>query len=134
VRVGFTGINLEFAELCAAEARLRDHAPDGALHEQDWAALANDARSLDLLSADVAGEAGVNFRSFLGAGEDNLVRIDHNDEVAGIDMGGENWFVFTAEEACSLDSDLAEDLALGVNYIPLALDFVRLGGKRLHVL
>jgi hypothetical protein len=29
---------------------------------------------------------------------------------------------------------LAEDLALGVDHIPLALDFVRLGGKRLHVL
>jgi hypothetical protein len=29
---------------------------------------------------------------------------------------------------------LAKDLALGIDHIPLALDFVRLGGKRLHVL
>jgi hypothetical protein len=42
--------------------------------------------------------------------------------------------VFATEEACGLDSDLAEDLALGVDHIPLALDFMRLGGKRIHVL
>lgn len=134
VRVGFASIDLELAELGATEAGLRDHAPDGALDEQDWAALADNARGFHLLATDIAGEAGVDFGSFLGAGQDNLVRIDDDDEVTGINVGGENGLVLAAEEARGLNSDLAEDLALGVDHIPLALDFMRLGGKRLHVL
>jgi hypothetical protein len=63
-----------------------------------------------------------------------LVSIDHDDEIAGVNVGGENWLVLATEEACGLNSDLAEDLALGVDHIPLALDFMRLGGKRIHVL
>jgi hypothetical protein len=42
--------------------------------------------------------------------------------------------VLAAEEAGGFDSDLAEDFALGVDHIPLALDFLGLGGKCLHVL
>ena len=134
VRVGFTCIHLELTKLGATETGLRDHAPDSAFDEQDRTALANDAWSLNLLATHPAGEAGVNLRSFLGAGQDYLVGVDHDDEIAGIDVTGENGLVLTAEEACCLDSDLAEDLALGIDHIPLALDFVRLGGKRFHVL
>ena len=134
VRVGFTCIDLELAELGAAEAGLRDHTPDCALDEQDRTTLADDAWSLDFLATDIAGETGVNLGSLLGAGKDNLVSIDDDDKVTGINVGGENWLVLATEEARSLNSDLAEDLALGVDHIPLALDFMRLGGKRLHVL
>ena len=134
MRVGLTGIYLELAELGATEAGLRDHAPDSALDEEDGTTLADDAWSLDLLTADVTGETGVDLGRFLGAGKDNLIGIDDHDEIAGINVAGENRLVLAAEEACCLYSDLAEDLALGVDHIPLALDFVRLGGKRLHVL
>ena len=134
MRVGFTGIDLELAELGATEAGLRDHAPDGALDEEDRTALADDARGLDLLATDIAGEAGVDLGRLLGAGEGDLVGIDHDDEIAGVNVGGENWLVLATEKARGLNSDLAEDLALGVDDIPLALDFVRLGGKRSHVL
>ena len=134
VWVGLTGIDLELAELGATEAGLRDHPPDGALDEQDRTALADNAWSLDLLATDVAGEAGVDLGSFLGAGKDALVGIDDDDEISGVNVAGENGLVLAAEEACGLNGDLAEDLALGIDHIPLALDFVRLGGKRLHVL
>ncbi len=134
VRVGLTCINLELAVLLAAEAGLRDHAPDRVLHHEDGLALADLGWSFDFLTTNVTGETGVDLRGFLGAGEDNFVRIDDDNEIAGINVGGENWFVFTAKQACSLNGDLAQDLALGVDHIPLALDFVRLGGKRIHVL
>ncbi len=134
VRVGFTCIDLELAELGATEAGLGDHAPDGALDEEDRTTIADDAWGLDLLAADVAGETGVDLGVLLVTGQDNLVSIDHDDKIAGVNVGGENRLVLAAEEACSLNSDLAEDLALGVDHIPLALDFMRLGGKRIHVL
>ena len=40
----------------------------------------------------------------------------------------------TVNESICLHGDLAENFVLGIDHIPLALDFVRLGGKRLHVL
>ena len=49
-------------------------------------------------------------------------------------MAGECWLVLATEEDCGLNSDLAKDFVFGIDHIPLALDFVRLGGKRLHVL
>ena len=134
VWVRLTSINLELAELGAAEACLWDHAPDSALHEENWTTLANDPRSFYFLSTDIAGEAGVNLGSLLGAGEDNLVSVDDDDKIARVNVGGENRLVLAAEEARGLNSDLTEDLALGVDHIPFALDFMRLGGKRLHVL
>ena len=134
VRVAFTCIYLEFAELATTEACFREHAPDGALDKENWATLANDAWGLNFLTTDVSGEAGVNLRGFFCPSEDHLVSIDHHNEIAGVNMGGENWLVLTAEEARSLNSDLAKDFALSVDHIPLALDFVRFGGKRLHVL
>lgn len=134
VRMSLAGIDVELAELATAKAGFGKHSPDGALDEKHGTPLANDAWSLDFLATDVAGEAGINFGRFLGAGEDDLVRIDDDDEVTGVNMGGENRLVLAAKEACSLHSDLAEDLALGIDHIPLALYFVRLGGKRLHVL
>jgi hypothetical protein len=132
--VGFTSIHLELAKLGATETSFRDHTPDSALDEKHGTALADDAWSFDFLPTDVAGKAGVNLGSFLRAGKDNLIRIDHDDEVAGVNVARENRLVLAAEEACCLNGDLTEDLALGVDHIPLALDFVRLGGKRLHVL
>jgi hypothetical protein len=130
----FTGVNLELAVLGLAEAGLRKHAVNSALNQKDGAALTDDAWGFHLLAADVAGETGVNLGVFFRAGENHLIGIDHDDEIAGINVVGENWFVLATEEAGSLHGDLAQDLALGVDHIPLALDFVRLGGKRLHVL
>ena len=61
-----TGIDLELAVLGFAEAGLGKHAVDGALDEQDRAALADDARGFHLLATDVAGETGVDLGVFLG--------------------------------------------------------------------
>ena len=86
VRMGFTCIDLEFAELRAAETGLRDHSPNGAFDEKDWAALTDDSWSFHLLSTNVAREAGVNLRRLLGSGQDHLISIDDDDKVTGINM------------------------------------------------
>lgn len=134
VRVFGTGVDLELGVLGFAEAGLGKHAIDGALDEEDWAAFADHARGFDFLSADISREAGVDLGVFLSTGEHNLIGIDDDHEVAGVDVGGEGWLVLAAEEAGGFDSDLTEDFALGVDHIPLALDFLGLGGKCLHVL
>ena len=134
VRVFGTGIDLELGVLGFAEAGLGKHAVDSALDQKDGATLANHAWGFDFLTADIPREASVDFGIFLGAGEDHLIGIDDDHEVAGVDVGGEGRLMLAAEQTCGFDCDLAEDFALGVDHIPLALDFLGLGGKCLHVL
>lgn len=126
-------IDIELGVLGFAEAGFGKHAVDSALDEEDRAAFADDAWRFDFLTADVAGEAGIDFGVFLVAGEDDLIRIDDDDKIAGIHVGGEDGLVLTAKKACRFDGDLAEDFAFGINDVPLALDFVRFGGKCVHV-
>lgn len=132
VRMLGAGIDLELAELCAAETILGDHAPDGVLDEKNRAALAEETRCFDLLATDVTGEAGVNLVVFLGAGKNHLVGIDHDHEIAGVDVWGEDHLVLATQQAGSLDGNLAKDLVLSIDHMPLALDVARLCRKRFH--
>ena len=134
VRVFGTGVNLELGVLGFAEAGFGKHAIDSALDQKDGTTLTNHAWRFDFLTANVSRETSVDLGIFLGAGEHDLIGIDDDYEVAGVDVGGEGGLVLAAEEAGGFDSDLAEDFALGVDHIPLALDFLGLGGKCLHVL
>jgi hypothetical protein len=105
-----TSVNLEFRILSLAEASLGKHAVDCTLNQKNGAAFANHAWSF------------------------NLIGVDHDHEIASINMSGEGRLVLAAKESGSFDSDLAEDFALSVDHIPFAVDFVGLGGKCLHVL
>ena len=88
VRVFGASVNLEFRVLSLAEASLGKHAVDCALNQKNGAAFANHAWSFNLLSADITREAGVNFGIFLSTGEHNLIGVDHNHEIASVNMSG----------------------------------------------
>jgi len=84
------------------------------------------------VAADVAGKAHEVFLFFFFAGHANLVGIDHDDEIAGIDMRSENRLLFSAQQVCRFDRDATENLIFGIDQPPLAVDFTGLRGKRLH--
>jgi hypothetical protein len=111
-------------ELGATEASFRDLAPDCVLGAQDWTACAEGTRSFDHLAAYGAGEAGVNFGRFLGAGKDRLVGMDHDSEITRVAVAGENGRAASTATWPGI-------LILGIDHMPLPLDCVRLGGKRL---
>jgi hypothetical protein len=48
-------------------------------------------------------------------------------------MRGEKRFALPAKQIRGVDSDVAEDLALGIDDVPLALDFFGFCGKGFHV-
>jgi hypothetical protein len=60
-------------------------------------------------------------------------RIHHHNEIAGIDMRGEFGFVLAPKTVSDFGGQSAKHLVGGINNKPVALDFVRLGGKSLHV-
>lgn len=126
-------IDLELAKDGTTEAVLGNHSVNGALNEQNRTALADHAGSLNFLAADPSGEAGVNLFALFVTAEADLVCIDHHDEIASVNVRGENWLVLTTEQACCFNCNLTENFVLSVNHIPLALDISRLGRKGLHV-
>jgi hypothetical protein len=68
----------------------------------------------------------------LVAGDLQLFDVDHDDVVAGIDVGRVDGLVLAAQAARDLGSQAAEHLVSGIDDKPVVLDFMRLGGKCFH--
>src|SRR5690606_17777389 len=89
---------------------------------------------LGLQTAGVAGVAVDALRVHLVAAHHDLVGVDHDHVVAGVDVGGEDRLVLAAQDAGDLGGEPAEDQALGVDHVPLTLDLAGFGGVRLHAI
>ncbi len=128
-----TGVNLELLENLATEAVVGDHAFDGFLHHEFWAATAKRPRVFDLLATNIAGVANVALHVFLIASENGLLCVDHDDEVTGIHVGREGGFVLATKKASGGFGDASKGLALGIDHPPLAFDFLGFGRECFHV-
>ena len=133
VVVFFAAIDAQLGVDATAEAVVRDHAADGEEDDLFRAASAEGTRGVDVVTADVAGEAVVDLVDFLFAGEDDLVRIDDDDVVAVIDVRGVGDFIFAAEDIGGFDGDVAEDAIFGIDEIPFALNFLSFCGDGFHL-
>src|SRR5690606_24417314 len=90
---------------------------------------------VDLL--DATREAGVRvvlLVSGLGAGHTNLLCIDHDDVVAGIDVRGVFRLVFATQTGGDFGSQTTQSLASGVDDVPVALNGFRFSSKSFHSL
>src|SRR5690606_20102806 len=67
-----------------------------------------------------------------GAGNNDIGSVDHDNVVAGVNVRGEFWLVFSTQATCDFAGHTPEDLALCVDNVPVTLDFMRLGHKGLH--
>jgi hypothetical protein len=63
---------------------------------------------------------------------DDLLGVDHDQVIAGIDVRGVNRLVLAAQTARELGAQAAQGLALGIDDVPVALDGLVLGSKSLH--
>src|SRR5690606_18558846 len=88
VRVLGAGIDLERAVHGASERVLGQHALHRGLDHALGVALQRLAQGLGLEVADVAGEAVVLLVGQLVAGDGHLLRVDHDDVVAGVHVRG----------------------------------------------
>ena len=68
----------------------------------------------------------------LGAGEGDLVGVDDDDEVAGVDVRGEGRLVLAAQEDGGLAREAAEHDVGRVDDVPRARDLARLRGVGTH--
>src|SRR5699024_1073507 len=68
----------------------------------------------------------------LGRRDRDLVGVDHDDEVAGVGVGGELRLVLAAEDVGDLDCESTEHHIGGVDDVPGARHVPGLGGVRGH--
>src|SRR4051812_46036795 len=105
-------VHAELAEYCIAEITAGDHAADGALDHLGRLTLAKiGGVALD----DPTGPTGVivvHLGFFFVAGELDLVSVDHDDEVAGVDVRREDRLVLAAKHAGNAGGETAQDLVL----------------------
>ena len=125
-------VNLQLSVNSPAEFVVRDHPADGALDEQFRMPRASGAGVLGFVPAYEARKTHEALLFFLFAGEPNFFGVDHDDEIASVDMGGVDRLFFAAQEIGSFHRDLAEHLVVGINNPPLARHFVGFCGKGLH--
>src|SRR5690606_11145459 len=132
VRVLGTLVDLELAIHRAAQGVLREHALDRVLDDALRVALKRLPQGLGLQVADVPGEAVVHLVGELVSGDVDLLGVDHDEVIAGIDVRGVDGLVLAAEATRDLGAQATEGLAGGVDHVPVALDGLVLGGKGFH--
>ena len=118
------GIDFELLELFAAEAAFRHHAPNGVQNHAFRMLLADDVRRLLTQTAHVAGVVLIDLSGVLTAGQHDLFRVDDDDEVTGIQMRGVDSLVTAAENVGDLNGKTTENLAFGIDNVPLAFNFI----------
>ena len=115
-------VELQAGELSAADAVLGQHALDSQLHGE-LGTLRHQRAVLDVLEvADPAGVMIVVLVVELLAGENGLVNIHDDDEIAAVHVRGEVNLVLAAQQLGSGDSSAAQGLACCVEDVPFSLD------------
>src|SRR6266568_5921490 len=84
------------------------------------------------MPADIPRKTHEAFLFFFLPGDADLVGINDDDEVTGIDVRSENSLLFSAQKPGRLDRDPTEHLIFGIDQPPFAIHFIGFGGKRLH--
>src|SRR6266705_4394867 len=128
----FSAIDLELSIDGTSEPVVRNHTANCALDQQFRMTRASRLNVLGFMPAHVAGKTHEGLLLFLFAGDTDLLGVDDDHEVTGIDMRRENRLLFAAQKFRRLHRDAAEHLIFSVDQPPFAVDFICFGGKRLH--
>ncbi|MNO32298.1 hypothetical protein D3C76_222840 [compost metagenome] len=76
----------------------------------------------------------VHFVSGFSTGNTNLLGVDDDDVVAGVNVRSVFWFVLATQTASDFGSQTTQGLTSGVNYEPVALYCFRFSSKSFHSL
>src|ERR1043166_6000737 len=114
-------VDLKLGHKNAAEAILGDHAANGVRNElfrSFGPNFGDGAKPFATLPTGIAHELLLGL--FL-AGDGYLFGIDDNHEIARIEVRSEDGLVLSPENICDLDGQTAQNSAIGINHMPLAL-------------
>src|SRR5829696_3015823 len=120
VRVRRAVIDLELGEHLPPEPVAGQHPADGLLDRTGGPLGEQHGVRGFLEAAGVARVAVGDLLLELAPGQPDLGRVDDDHVVAGVDMGGVDRLVLAAQDAGHLGGQPAEDLAVGVDDVPVA--------------
>ena len=126
------GIHLQLAEHGASQGIARQHALDGVRQDAFRMLLAQLAHRRALDPARIAGVAVVYLVRLLLAADANLLRVDDDDEVAGVHVRRVGSLVLAAQAMGDLARQATEGLALGIDDKPLPFRILRASADGLH--
>src|SRR5690606_31147712 len=133
VRVAVAGVDLQLGQLLASQGVLRDHAADGLLDRAGRVLLKQLGVARRPQTAREARVAVGLLLLQLGAGQRHLLRVDDDDEVTGVNVGGIGRLVLAAEQDRGLGREAAQHDVRGVDNVPGAGDLAGLRCVGTHV-
>ena len=133
VRMLVAFVHFELGHQHPAQPVLGNHAPHGVGDELLGLLGANLLDGPVSLAAFPAGIAHELLLGLLLAGEEDLLGVDDDDEVAGIQVRRIDGFVLPAQDIGDLRRQAAQDGAIGVNHVPLALVQIDFRQMRFHL-
>ena len=131
--VSVATIDLQAAQRVLGDDVAGQHAAHSHTHSQLGLLLHQDAVLGLLQTTHVAGVGAVELLLALLAGEDGLVSVDDDDEVAAVGVGGVLGLVLTTQQGSGGGSGLAQRLAGSIENVPLALDVTLVCHKGRHI-
>ena len=125
-------INLQFLQHRPSEFVLRQHAPHRFFDHRLGLFGTHEARRALLEAAGILRVAAIDLVGLFLPGEDDFLRIDHDDVIAGIEEGCVCRLVFAGKDGGDGGRETAEDFAFGVDDKPSRLNVTLLGEIRTH--
>ena len=132
VRMQIAAVNLELPINGASEFGMRNHSADGALDQQLRMTCPPGPSVLGFVPTDETGKTHETLLLFLFASQAHLFRVDHDDEIARVDMRGVNRLVLAPQDASDFAGEATQHHALGVDEVPGAGDVRLLWGEGPH--
>lgn len=123
-RVGMigAGVNLEFPEHQTTEVVTREHPLDRLLDDFFRLGLQQLLGGDGTESAGMPGVTMIDLVRHLVPGQSHFAGIDDDDEIAGVNAGSVNGFVFPAQHHGNPGGGTAKDLSVKVDDQPVSLD------------
>lgn len=124
--------NAELFEHLTSETVLREHSFDGMLDDELRITGALLSEGAVAFATNVAGEEHIFLLLVLLTGDDELLRVDYDDVVAGVDVWCVSGFMATAQYVGDLYRHAAKNLPLGIDNMPLGLHCFLFGEECFH--
>lgn len=132
VRVRIASVDLELGEHVSGETVLRKHTLDSSFQHALRVGIEDLTRSLAAEAARMPAIGVVLLLVELAAGQLDFIRVDHDDEVAAVDVRGERGLVLAAKDRGDPGGEAPEDLVGCIDDVPVVLDVGRPGDGRAH--
>jgi hypothetical protein len=127
------GVHLQLAQHRVAERAFGQHAFHGLGEHALGLGRVRFRERLRLQAARKAGVVVVHLALGLAAGDPDLRRVDHDDEIAGVHVRRVFGLMLAAQARGDLDREATQHLVLSVDDDPAVLDLARFCRESCHV-